>query len=84
MLPCVSGLKTRHWSADLLCIKSVLGLCVCDNRDGCLVAWGLCGCMLSRFSTVWLLPFTLLYLLGDIAAESGRIPKGAFVLRAMP
>ena len=40
--------------------------------------------MLSRFSTVWLLPFTLVYLLGDIAAESGRIPKGAFVLRAMP
>ena len=27
-----------------------------------LVAWGLCGCMLSRFSTVWLLPFTLLQL----------------------
>ena len=24
--------------------------------------WGLCGCMLSRFSTVWLLPFTLLSL----------------------
>ena len=29
---------------------------------GWLVAWGLCGCMLSRFSTVWLLPFTLLNL----------------------
>ena len=25
-----------------------------------LVAWGLCGCMLIRFSAVWLLPFTLL------------------------
>ena len=34
-----------------------------DNRDGWLVAWGLCGCMLSRFSTVWLLPFPLLLLL---------------------
>ena len=34
--------------------------CVCENRDGWLVAWGLCGSMLIRFSTVWLLPFTLL------------------------
>ena len=25
-----------------------------------LVAWGLCGSMLIRFSTVWLLPFSLL------------------------
>ena len=33
---------------------------VCENRDGWLVAWGLCGCMLIRFSAVWLLPFTLL------------------------
>ena len=35
---------------------------VCENRDidGWLVAWGLCRCMLIRFSTVWLLPFTLL------------------------
>ena len=33
---------------------------VCENRDGWLVAWGLCGSMLIRFSTVWLLPFTLL------------------------
>ena len=24
------------------------------------VAWGLCRCMLIRFSTVWLLPFNLL------------------------
>ena len=44
----------------LLCGECVLGLCVCDNRDGWLVAWGLCRCMPSRFSTVWLLPFTLL------------------------
>ena len=43
-----------------LCGECVLGLCVCDNRDGWLVAGGLCGCMPSRFSTVWLLPFTLL------------------------
>ena len=40
--------------------ECVLGLCVCDNRDGWLVAWGFCGCVLSRFSTVRLLPFTLL------------------------
>ena len=33
---------------------------VCENRDGWLVAWGLCGSMLIRFSTGWLLPFTLL------------------------
>ena len=33
---------------------------VCENRDGWLVAWGLCGCMLISFSAVWLLPFTLL------------------------
>ena len=30
-------------------LVAVLGLCVCDNRDGWLVAWDLCGCMLSRF-----------------------------------
>ena len=34
---------------------------MCENRDGWLVAWGLCGCMLIRSSTAWLLPFTLLY-----------------------
>ena len=34
--------------------------CVCENRVGWLVAWGLCGRMLIRFSAVWLLPFTLL------------------------
>ena len=33
---------------------------VCENRDGWPVAWGLCGCMLSRFSTALALPFTLL------------------------
>ena len=42
-----------------LCAESVLSLGVCENRDGWLVAWGLCGCMLIRFSAVWLLPFTL-------------------------
>ena len=31
-----------------------------ENRDGWLVAWGLCGSMLIRVSTVWLLPFTVL------------------------
>ena len=41
-------------------IECVLGLYVCENCDGWLGAWGLCGYMLSRFSTVWLLPFTLL------------------------
>ena len=35
-----------------LCAESVLSLGVCENRDGWLVAWGLCGCMLIRFSTV--------------------------------
>ena len=40
--------------------ESVLSLCVYENRDGWLIAWGLCGCMLIRFSTVWLLPFNLL------------------------
>ena len=43
-----------------LCAESVLSLGVRENRDGWLVAWGLCGSMLIRFSTVWLLPFTLL------------------------
>ena len=45
------------------CGESVLSLCVCENRDGWLVAWGLCGCVLIRFTTAWLLPFALLYLL---------------------
>ena len=40
--------------------EPMLILGVCENRDGWLVAWGLCGSMLIRFSTVWLLPFTLL------------------------
>ena len=40
--------------------ESVLSLGVCEDCDGWLVAWGLCGCMLIRFSVVWLLPFTLL------------------------
>ena len=35
-----------------LCAESVLSLGVCENRDGWLVAWGLCGCMLIRFSAV--------------------------------
>ena len=42
--------------------ESVLSLCVCENRDGWLVAWGLCWCMLIRFFAVGLLPFTLLEL----------------------
>ena len=44
----------------VVCRVCVLSLGVCGNRDGWLVAWGLCGSMLIRFSTVWLLPFTLL------------------------
>ena len=59
--------RNVHWfvnrlssSAAWLCAESVLSLGVCENRDGRLVAWGLCGSMLIRFSTVWLLPFTLL------------------------
>ena len=69
-----AGLALRCWlcsaSADVtmghvygarsVAVLVVLRLCVCDNRDGWLVAWGLCGCMLSCFSTVWFLPFTLL------------------------
>ena len=43
-----------------VCAESVLSLGVCENRDGWLVAWGLCGCMLICLSSVWLLPFTLL------------------------
>ena len=35
-------------------------LCVCEKRDCWLVAWGMCGRMLTRSSTVWLPPFTLL------------------------
>ena len=51
-----SGDVPHEW----LRAESVLSLGVCENRDGWLVAWGLCGSMLIRFSTVWLLPFTLL------------------------
>ena len=43
-----------------VCAVSVLSLGVCETRDGWLAAWSLCGWMLLRFSTVWLLPFTLL------------------------
>ena len=32
--------------------SQVTGLGVRENRDGWLVAWGLCGCMLIRFSAV--------------------------------
>ena len=44
------------------CTAAVLIGVVCleSRRDGWLVAWGLCGSMLIRFSTVWLLPFILL------------------------
>ena len=44
------------------CAESVLSLGVCEKRDGWLVAWGMCGCMLIRFSAVWRLPLTILYL----------------------
>ena len=44
--------------------KGAVNIYICADslgiRDGWLVAWGLCGCMLIRFSAVWLLPFTLL------------------------
>ena len=36
--------------------ECVLSPCVCENCDGWLVGWGLCGCMLIRLSTVRLLP----------------------------
>ena len=49
-------LQTPRSTAVKLCGESVLSL----FRDGWLVAWGFCGFMLIRFSTVWLLPFTLL------------------------
>ena len=52
------GIEARTYGAGW---SSCTGrLCVCENSDGRLVAWGLCECMLIRFSTVWLLPFTLL------------------------
>ena len=57
----------RVYGALLVAMLVVCRVCadsgVCENRDGWLVAWGLCGSMLIRFSTVWLLPFTLLLLL---------------------
>ena len=51
------------WLREVLCqncAASVLSVGVCENRDGWLVAWGFCGLLAFRFSTVWLLPFTLL------------------------
>ena len=46
-----------------LCLRQLeVKLCVCENRVGWLVAWGLHECMLGCFSAVWILPFTLLYL----------------------
>ena len=47
---------TGHMYGALLSVR----LCVTENRDGWPVAWGLCGCMLIRFSTMWIFPFTLL------------------------
>ena len=34
----------------------MLSQCVCENRDVWLAAWGLCGRVLIRFTTAWLLP----------------------------
>ena len=66
-----TGLYIGRCCAASLCLPS--GLCVCDNRNGWLFAWGLCWCMLIRFSIVWLLPFTLLYLLPIGRAVHGFI-----------
>ena len=56
----VDKILTTFEGRDMKELSYVLSLGVCENRDGWLVAWGLCGCMLIRFSAVWLLPFTLL------------------------
>jgi len=42
------------------CASCAVTLCKCENGDGCLVALGLCGCMLVRSSAVCLPPFILL------------------------
>ena len=55
---CLCHDGTRVWDVVSGC-ACVVRLCVCENRDGWLVAWDLCGCMLICFSTVWLLRFTL-------------------------
>ena len=48
-----------HGRSLVHCASCAVRLCVCEKHDGWLVAWGWCGCMLIRSSTVWLLPFTL-------------------------
>ena len=42
------------------CASCAMKLCVRENGEGWLVAWGLCECTLIRSSAVWLLPFTIL------------------------
>ena len=59
----IIGVETRRLMHRYERVNGYNGrLSVCENSDGWLVAWGLCECMLIRFSTVWLLPkaFTLL------------------------
>ena len=61
--------------------ESVLSLCVCENLDGWLVAWGLCGYRLIHFSTVWLLPFTPLQTTGPRTVNvEGRSKEGPCTL----
>ena len=48
-------------------------LCVRDNSDGWLVAWGLRECMLIRSYTVWLLPFTLFIKTATLARKTNVV-----------
>ena len=50
---------TRVWGAVSGCAGCAVRLCVYENSDGWLVAWGLYGCTLLRGATQ-LLPFTLI------------------------
>ena len=43
---------------------------MCENSDGCLVAWGLCECMLIRSFAVCLLAFTLDYTTNKLMLQS--------------
>ena len=73
------GLHCQCWCHEGIYVRSVVSgcascagsLCVCEKRDGWLVAWGLCECMLIRSSIVWLLPSTLLKLRTE-NKETGR------------
>ena len=51
---------TCVWDGSRGCASWAVMLCVCENSDGWLVAWGMCECRLVRFSAVWILAFTLL------------------------